>query len=51
MNYYNIVHKTDPHYQPWHASTFEYAQRLLKLILETHPELQDKLEIWTLTQS
>ena len=43
--HYNIVHKTDLAYQPWHASTSDYAERLLAEITKTHPELIDKLHI------
>jgi hypothetical protein len=43
--HYNIVHKSDLTYQPWHASTPEYAQQLLAELLKTRPDLTDHLII------
>jgi hypothetical protein len=44
MAYY-IQHKTDADYPKWYAGTYEYAQRLLKGILEARAELKEHLEI------
>jgi hypothetical protein len=44
MAYY-IQHKTDADYPKWYAGTYEYAQRLLKGILEARAELREYLEI------
>jgi hypothetical protein len=46
-SFFNIVHKTDKSYAPFHASTYEYATRLFTAILDKNPELADHLEIDT----
>ena len=43
--FYNIVHKTDKAFAPWHASTYEYACKLFMCILDKKPELSGQLEI------
>jgi hypothetical protein len=43
--HYNIIYKGDLSYQPWHASTLEYAQQLLAEILKVRPDLTDHLII------
>ena len=43
--HYNIVHDRDSLYTPWHASTYEYAQQLLRAITDEHPELKGLLTI------
>jgi len=42
---FNIVHKTDKTFAPFHASTREYATRLFYGILANKPELVGHLEI------
>jgi hypothetical protein len=44
-SFFNIVHKTDKSYAPFHASTHEYATRLFYGILANKPELVGHLEI------
>jgi len=44
-SFYNIVHKTDKSFAPFHASTHEYATRLFMAIHEKRPELVGHLEI------
>jgi hypothetical protein len=44
-SFFNIVHKTDKSYAPFHASTREYATRLFDGILANKPELVGHLEI------
>jgi hypothetical protein len=39
------LHLRDNEYPPWHASTYEYAERLLRAITDKHPELRDVLTI------
>jgi hypothetical protein len=48
-SFFNIVHKTDKSYAPFHASTREYATRLLYGILANKPELAGHLEIVEIT--
>jgi hypothetical protein len=43
--HFNIVHDRDSSYQPWHASTYEYAQQLLRAITDEHPEVKGLLTI------
>jgi len=44
-SFFNIVHKTDKAFAPFHASTREYATRLFMAIHEKRPELAGHLEI------
>jgi len=37
--FYNIVHKTDKAFAPWHASTYEYACKLFMCIHDKRPDL------------
>jgi hypothetical protein len=48
-SFFNIVHKTDKSYAPFHASTREYATRLFYGILANKPELVGHLEIVEIT--
>jgi hypothetical protein len=48
-SFFNIVHKTDKIYAPFHASTREYANRLFYGILINKPELVGHLEIVEIT--
>lgn len=43
--FYNIVHKTDKAFAPWHASTYEYACKLFMCIHDKRPDLSGQLEI------
>jgi len=47
--FYNIIHKTDKAFAPFHASTYEYACKLFAAIHAGNPELSGKLEIITVT--
>jgi hypothetical protein len=48
-SFFNIVHKTDKRFAPFHASTHEYATRLFYGILSNKPELAGLLEIVEIT--
>ena len=43
--FYNIVHKTDKAFAPFHASTYEYACKLFTAIHAGNPNLSGQLEI------
>jgi hypothetical protein len=47
--FYNIIHKTDRAFQPFHASTYEYATKLFTAINAGNPHLSGKLEIVPIT--
>ena len=47
--FYNIVHKTDKAFAPFHASTYEYACKLFTAIHAGNPDLSGQLEIVTVT--
>lgn len=47
--FYNIVHKTDKTFAPFHASSHEYALKLFMTIHAARPDLSGQLEIVTVT--
>ena len=47
--FYNIVHKTDKAFAPFHASTYEYACKLFTAIHAGNPRLSGQLEIVSVT--
>jgi hypothetical protein len=47
--FYNIIHKTDKAFAPFHASTYEYACKLFTAIHAGNPDLSGHLEIVTIT--
>jgi hypothetical protein len=48
-SFYNIVHKTDKSFAPFHASTYAYVCQLFMAIQDIRPELSGHLEIVAVT--
>jgi hypothetical protein len=47
--FYNIIHKTDKSFEPFHASTYAYVCQLFMAIQDSRPELSGHLEIVAVT--